>query len=74
MLLAVSVHCATREAIRAARTEFSTDDTKVSALDFQFDVPATMPVVKELCGLNNVEKYLETFLTTRQPKDMPNKF
>ncbi|XP_042427206.1 indole-3-acetaldehyde oxidase-like isoform X3 [Zingiber officinale] len=67
LLLAVSVHCATREAIRATRTEFSTNDTKSSALAFQFDAPATMPVVKELCGLNNVEKYLETFITTRQP-------
>ncbi|XP_072951281.1 indole-3-acetaldehyde oxidase-like [Typha angustifolia] len=61
LLLAASVHCATREAIRSARTElFSRIGSKESPLAFQLEVPATMPVVKELCGLDNVEKYLET--------------
>jgi len=26
---------------------------------FQLEVPATMPVVKALCGLDNVERYLK---------------
>ncbi|KAJ3669998.1 hypothetical protein LUZ60_010322 [Juncus effusus] len=61
LLLASSVHCAMREAIRAARTEFSSSvGSKGSALTFHMDVPTTMPMVKELCGLNIVEKYLES--------------
>jgi abscisic-aldehyde oxidase len=43
-----------REAIRAAREEFGS-----SPLVFQLDVPAPMTVVKELCGLDIVEKHLE---------------
>ncbi|XP_006650706.2 probable aldehyde oxidase 2 [Oryza brachyantha] len=62
LLLASSVHCAMREAIRAARKEFATGAGAVgSALTFQMDVPATMPAVKELCGLDVVERYLESF-------------
>jgi xanthine dehydrogenase molybdopterin-binding subunit B len=61
LLLASSVHCALREAIRAARTEFAACvGSKGSPLTFQMDVPATMPTVKELCGFDIVEKYLET--------------
>ncbi|CAM0876727.1 unnamed protein product [Alopecurus aequalis] len=56
LLLASSVHCAMREAIRAARTEFSAE----SPLTFQMDVPATMADVKELCGLDVVERYLQS--------------
>jgi len=61
LLLASSVHCAMREAIRAARKEFSvcTGPTN-STVTFQMDVPATMPVVKELCGLDIIERYLES--------------
>ncbi|KAF8659336.1 hypothetical protein HU200_058539 [Digitaria exilis] len=61
LVLAASVHCAMREAIRAARKEFSvcTGPAKSTAT-FQMDVPATMPVVKELCGLDVVERYLES--------------
>ncbi|XP_042463038.1 indole-3-acetaldehyde oxidase-like [Zingiber officinale] len=65
LLLASSVHCAVREAIRAARAEFSSNDDNHSASTFQLDVPATMPVVKELCGLNTVEKYLETLASSQ---------
>ncbi|CAM0943301.1 unnamed protein product [Alopecurus aequalis] len=54
VVLASSVHCAVREAIRAARLEFGS-----SPATFQLDVPAPMTVVKELCGLDIVEKYLE---------------
>ncbi|KAL3518742.1 hypothetical protein ACH5RR_021331 [Cinchona calisaya] len=64
LLLAVSVHCATRAAIKEARKQLNT----WSRLDglgsvFQLDVPAIMPVVKNLCGLDNVERYLESLLT-----------
>ncbi|BAS86781.1 Os03g0790900, partial [Oryza sativa Japonica Group] len=59
LLLASSVHCAMREAIRAARKEFA--GAGGSPLTFQMDVPATMPIVKELCGLDVVERYLESF-------------
>ncbi|GMG98378.1 hypothetical protein Nepgr_000218 [Nepenthes gracilis] len=59
LLLAASVHCATRAAIKEARQQL----LRWSGLDepdtmFQLSVPATMPVVKELCGLDIVEKYL----------------
>ncbi|XP_019052094.1 PREDICTED: indole-3-acetaldehyde oxidase-like isoform X2 [Nelumbo nucifera] len=64
LLLAVSVHCATRSAIREARKElFSLHKLEGSHSMFQLDVPATMPVVKELCGLDNVERYLENLLS-----------
>ncbi|WVZ60834.1 hypothetical protein U9M48_010804 [Paspalum notatum var. saurae] len=60
LVLAASVHCAMREAIRAARKEFSVCTGPAnSAVTFQMDVPATMPIVKELCGLDVVERYLE---------------
>ena len=59
MLLASSVHCAVREAIRAARKEFSICTGPAnSPVTFQMDVPATMVAVKELCGLDVVEKHL----------------
>jgi hypothetical protein len=64
VVLASSVHCALREAIRAARKDFA-DSTgqKSPALTFQLDVPAPMTLVKELCGFDIVEKYLENLLT-----------
>nr|CAB3492938.1 unnamed protein product [Digitaria exilis] len=65
LVLASSVHCAMREAIRAARKEFSvcTGPANSTAI-FQMDVPATMPIVKELCGLDVVERYLESISAT----------
>ncbi|KAF3439511.1 hypothetical protein FNV43_RR17789 [Rhamnella rubrinervis] len=60
LLLAVSVHNATRAAIKEARKQllsWSSKDELPST--FHLDVPATMPVVKELCGLDIVERYLE---------------
>ena len=60
LLLAATVHCATRAAIKEARKQLrcwgvgGTDSSDI----FQVGVPATMPVVKELCGLDIVEKYL----------------
>ncbi|XP_073004972.1 indole-3-acetaldehyde oxidase-like [Typha latifolia] len=69
ILLAASVHCAIREAIRAARVDsLSCGGSDNSSLTFQMDVPATMPVIKELCGLDNVEKYLEG-LSAHQSKE-----
>lgn len=60
LLLAVSVHCATRAAIKESRKQLlQWGGLDGSASIFQLDVPATMPVVKELCGLEAVERYLE---------------
>ncbi|TVU39649.1 hypothetical protein EJB05_13080 [Eragrostis curvula] len=64
LVLATSVHCAVREAIRAARKEFANSTgCGTSPLAFQLDVPAPMTVVKELCGFDIVEKYLESLST-----------
>ena len=56
LLMAASVHCAMREAIRAARQDFSAS----SPLTFQMDVPATMADVKGLCGPAVVERHLQS--------------
>lgn len=67
LVLAASVHCATREAIRAARAQlFSYTGSKESPLTFELEVPATMPVIKELCGLDNVEIYLKSLIPSHQ--------
>lgn len=59
LLLAASVHCATRAAIRDARQQLhSWGCMDESYATFNLEVPATMPKVKELCGLDNVERYL----------------
>ena len=64
LLLAVSVHCATRAAIREARKQLLRwKGLNESDLIFQLEVPATMPVVKKLCGLENVECYLQSLLS-----------
>ncbi|TKW30573.1 hypothetical protein SEVIR_2G047000v4 [Setaria viridis] len=66
LLLAASVHCATREAIRAARREpHCSASGPSSPSHFDLEVPAIMPVVKELCGLDNVERYLESLLSSK---------
>ena len=70
LLLAVSVHCATRAAIKEARKQLhswknSSDQSNVS---FQLDVPATMPVVKRLCGMDYVESYLQNLLSCQGRK------
>ncbi|OIW04149.1 hypothetical protein TanjilG_00709 [Lupinus angustifolius] len=62
LLLAASVHCATRAAIKEARKQIlswsniNSDDIHDST--FQLEVPATMPDVKELIGLDIVQRYL----------------
>ncbi|XP_010514725.1 PREDICTED: indole-3-acetaldehyde oxidase-like [Camelina sativa] len=61
LLLAASVHCATRQAVKEARKQlcmWKGEDGSSSSM-FQLPVPATMPVVKELCGLDIIESYLE---------------
>ncbi|KAI3822535.1 hypothetical protein L1987_10126 [Smallanthus sonchifolius] len=65
LLLAASVHCATRAAIKEARNQlYSWKGLNGSDSFFQLDVPATMPVVKTLCGLDNVEFYLQSLLSS----------
>ncbi|CAN8268349.1 unnamed protein product [Cochlearia groenlandica] len=62
LLLAASVHCATREAVKEARKQIHIWKGKEESDDssmFQLPVPATMPLVKELCGLDIVETYLQ---------------
>ncbi|MCI28425.1 abscisic-aldehyde oxidase-like, partial [Trifolium medium] len=60
LLLAVSVHCATRAAIKEARKQLlSWSDLDETDSTFQLRVPATMHVVKELSGLDIVERYLK---------------
>ncbi|XP_023745900.1 abscisic-aldehyde oxidase isoform X1 [Lactuca sativa] len=65
LLLAVSVHCATRAAIKEARNQVrSWKGLEGSDSIFQLDVPATMPVVKTLCGLDNVDLYLQSLMSS----------
>ncbi|KAL8144073.1 hypothetical protein V2J09_017105 [Rumex salicifolius] len=62
LLLAATVHCATRAAIKEARRQVRSWGVKLSDESnefFQLSVPATMPVVKELCGLDIVDKYIQ---------------
>ncbi|CAK9155718.1 unnamed protein product [Ilex paraguariensis] len=64
LLLAVSVYCATRAAIEEARKQlFCWNGLDGSYSRFQLEVPAIMPTVKEQCGLNNVERYLQSLLS-----------
>lgn len=64
LLLAASVHCATREAVRAARNEPHCSGFGSSPSHFDLEIPAIMPVVKKLCGLDSVERYLESLLSS----------
>ncbi|WVY91568.1 hypothetical protein V8G54_037082 [Vigna mungo] len=60
LVLAASIHCATRAAVKEARKQllsWSNQDGADST--FQLGVPANMPVVKELCGLDIVQTYLQ---------------
>ncbi|CAL5190348.1 unnamed protein product [Lathyrus oleraceus] len=60
LLLAASVHCATRAAIKEARNQLlSWSNLDESDSIFQLGVPANMPMVKELSGLDIVERYLK---------------
>ncbi|XP_050208281.1 abscisic-aldehyde oxidase-like [Mercurialis annua] len=60
LLLAGSIHCATRAVIKDARSQLNSwgcGDEMNST--FHLEVPAIMPVVKKLCGLDCVERYLQ---------------
>ncbi|XVF47060.1 hypothetical protein PTKIN_Ptkin03bG0078700 [Pterospermum kingtungense] len=61
LTLAISVHGATMAAIKEARQQLGLwSGLDESNSTFQcLEVPATMPVVKEQCGLDTVHKYLE---------------
>ncbi|KAK7300353.1 hypothetical protein RJT34_11197 [Clitoria ternatea] len=60
LLLAASVHCATRAAAKEAKKQIlSWSNLEGPDSTFELEVPATMPVVKELCGLDIVETYLK---------------
>ncbi|XP_010454411.1 PREDICTED: indole-3-acetaldehyde oxidase-like [Camelina sativa] len=68
LLLAASVHCAVRAAVKEARKQILTWNSNQQGADtyFELPVPATMPVVKEFCGLDVVEKYLEWKIQQRK--------
>uniref|UniRef100_A0A1J3CNI9 indole-3-acetaldehyde oxidase n=1 Tax=Noccaea caerulescens TaxID=107243 RepID=A0A1J3CNI9_NOCCA len=68
LLLAASVHCAVRAAVKEAKKQILTWSDNQQGIDVAFDlpVPATMPVVKESCGLDVVEKYLEWKILQRK--------
>ncbi|KAJ7562480.1 hypothetical protein O6H91_03G070700 [Diphasiastrum complanatum] len=64
LLLASSVHSAIRSAIKAAQEDMEAYSFKnlgnVNKGFFQLDAPATMDRIKSLCGLDNVEMYLQS--------------
>lgn len=62
LLLAASVHCATRAAIKEARRQLASWGGLECDSPFELSVPATIPVVKEFCGLDIVQRYLKTSL------------
>ncbi|KAG8488665.1 hypothetical protein CXB51_016721 [Gossypium anomalum] len=59
LTLAVSVHCAVRAAIKEAREQLHSWGGDESSSTFKLEVPAIMPVVKELCGLDSVQRFLQ---------------
>ncbi|KAF7815425.1 indole-3-acetaldehyde oxidase-like [Senna tora] len=64
LLLAASVHCAIRAAVKEARKQLiSWSSSEALNSTFHLDVPATLPVVKELCGLDIVERFLNWKMT-----------
>ncbi|XP_049353967.1 abscisic-aldehyde oxidase-like [Solanum verrucosum] len=66
LLLAASVHCAARAAVKAAREQLKLwGKLDGSVSEFYLDVPAILPVVKTQCGLDYVEKYLESLLAQK---------
>lgn len=71
LLLAASVHCATRAAIKEARKQYHAWSRLVTFDSmFDLDVPATMPVVKQLCGMDSVELYLQSLLSTSRKNQL----
>jgi xanthine dehydrogenase molybdopterin-binding subunit B len=71
LLLAGSVHMAIQNAIKAARKENARwcaqpnveEESKLKNTNiFRLDTPATVDRIKLLCGLDNVESYLEALV------------
>ncbi|KAL1558283.1 aryl-alcohol oxidase 3 [Salvia divinorum] len=63
LVLAASVYCGIRAAVVEARKQLKGwGATQGTDADFQLDVPATLPVVKQHCGLDYVEAYLRNLL------------
>ena len=60
LLLARSVYSAIHNAIAAARKDYQ--GAKAGRDTFEFSPPATIEKVKALCGLDNVERYMESAL------------
>ncbi|XP_024455534.2 abscisic-aldehyde oxidase isoform X2 [Populus trichocarpa] len=58
LLLAASVYFAAQAAIKEARKQMRSWGC-IEQPAFNFQVPAIMPTVKELCGLDSVERYLQ---------------
>ncbi|OMP04168.1 Aldehyde oxidase/xanthine dehydrogenase, molybdopterin binding protein [Corchorus olitorius] len=67
LTLAVSVHCATRAAIREATKQLLSWSgcNESDNSTFQLEVPATMHVVKEQCGLDSIQKFLQWTMATK---------
>ncbi|XVE79119.1 hypothetical protein DITRI_Ditri14bG0032500 [Diplodiscus trichospermus] len=67
LTLAVSVHCATRAAIAEARQQLRSwgGVDECNSTTFQLEVPATMPVVKELCGFDCIQKFLQWTMSSK---------
>ncbi|KAE8727199.1 hypothetical protein F3Y22_tig00005856pilonHSYRG00136 [Hibiscus syriacus] len=61
LTLAVLVHCAARAAVREAKQQVLSwgGEKEAGSALVRMEVPATMPVVKELCGLDSAQKYLQ---------------
>ncbi|KAG6417728.1 hypothetical protein SASPL_119920 [Salvia splendens] len=63
LVLAASVYCGIRAGVVEARKQLKGwGATQGTDSDLQLDVPATLPVVKQYCGLDYVETYLRSLL------------
>jgi xanthine dehydrogenase molybdopterin-binding subunit B len=69
LVLAGSVHSAVRRAIEAARFE-----AHGKGRCFQLNTPATMEVVRTLCGLSNIEEFLELARRSQSTGECVEKF
>jgi len=62
LLLAGCVYSAIHSAVAAARKDYKGFSAGHDV--FELNPPATMDKVKSLCGLDNVERYIESTLKT----------
>lgn len=70
LVLAGSVHSAVRRAIEAAQFEAHSKGRRC----FQLNTPATMEVVRTLCGLSNIEEFLERARRSQSTGECAEKF